>query len=88
MLGLHKFGAIVNVDAATPPFENSRRLISAADVGNDPDKAHSSVTPGGASPKDASGAFLFEPVWKYLFTQPVEAVGKPVAKDHDCKVAP
>jgi hypothetical protein len=83
---LHRFGAIVNVDGATPPYDNTRRLISAADVGGDTDKAHSSVTPGGASPKDAAGVYLFEPVWKYLFTQPVEKFGKPVARDPDCEV--
>jgi len=88
LLNLNRFGAIVSVDSTKPPYDNTRRLISAADVGGDPDKAHSSVTPGGASPKDASGAYLFEPVWKYLFTQPVEKFGKPTGKDPDCKVAP
>lgn len=84
MLGLHEFGPIVNVDSASPPYENTRRLITAADVGGDANRAHSSVAPGGASPKDASGAFLFEPVWKYLYTHPVRAVGKPVPLDPDC----
>ena len=84
MLGLHQFGPIVNVDSSSPPYENSRRLISAADVGNDANKAHSSVAPGGASPKNASGDFLYEPVWKYLYTHPVKEVGKAVPRDPDC----
>jgi hypothetical protein len=86
LLGLNKLGPIVSVDSAKPPYENTRRLISAAEVGGDPDKAHGSVTPGGSSPKDASGAYLFEPVWKYLFTQPVVAIGKATGKDPACKV--
>ena len=32
LLGLHKYGAIVNVDESQPPFGNTRRLITAADV--------------------------------------------------------
>lgn len=88
LLGLHQFGAIVNVDNAAPPYNNTRRLISAADVKNDANRAHSSVTPGGASPKDANGNFLFEPVWRYLFTHPVEEVGQPVEIDPACLVAP
>jgi len=84
LLKLHELGPVVDVDSAKPPYENSRRLISAADVGGDANKAHSSVTPGGASPKDASGVFLFEPVWKYLYTHPVEKTGKATAIDPDC----
>ncbi len=88
MLGLRKFGPIINVDGSAPPYGNSRRLISAADVKNDAKRAHSSVTPGGASPKDADGKFLYEPVWRYLYTHPVNEVGPPVERDPDCKVVP
>lgn len=84
LLGLHRFGPIVTVDAAKPPYENSRRLISAADVKNDDKRAHSSVTPGSASPKDSDGNFLFEPVWKYLYTHPVDETGEPTEIDPDC----
>ncbi len=84
MLGLHQYGPIVNVDQATAPFANSRRLISAADVGQDANRAHSSVTPGKASPQNEDGAFLFESVWKYLYTHPVESVGEPGAEDPNC----
>jgi len=67
-----------------PPYGNSRRLITDADVKNDARRAHSSVVPGGAAVKNASGKFIHEPVWRYLFTHPVEQVGKPVPHDPSC----
>ena len=85
LLGLHQFGPIVNVDKARPPFDNTRRLITDADVNSDARRAHSSVVPGGAAPKDASGKFIHEEVWRYLFTHPVEQVGQPVASDPGCR---
>jgi hypothetical protein len=84
LLGLNKYGPIVNVDQSTPPYGNTRRLITDADVKGDANRAHGSVTPGGASVKDASGAFIHEAVWRYLFTHPVDAVGQPVPPDPDC----
>lgn len=85
LLGLAQYGAIVDIDNAQPPYANSRRLISEADVKGDAKRAHSCVTPGGSSPKNAEGQFLFEPVWKYLFTHPVSEVGDAVAADADCE---
>ena len=84
MIGLHQFGPIVNVDEAKPPFENTRRLITKADVKGDDKRAHSSVTPGGAAVKDSAGNFIHEDVWRYLFTAPVEVTGNPVAADPAC----
>lgn len=84
LLGLHEFGEIITVDDAEPPYGNTRRLISAADVKNDAKRAHSAVTPGSASPKGADGELLYEAVWRYLYTHPVDAVGEPVAMDDDC----
>jgi hypothetical protein len=84
MLGLHQFGPVVDVDTQRPPYGNSRRLTSAADVGGDEKRAHSAVTPGPASPVAGDGTFLYEPVWKYLYTHPVESVGQPVAADPGC----
>ncbi len=84
LIGLHQFGPIVDVDKVPAPFGNSRRLITAADVKGDAKRAHSSVVPGGAAVKDASGQFVHEAVWKYLFTQPVETIGQPVAADPAC----
>lgn len=86
LLGLHQFGPIVNVDQGAAPFGNTRRLITDADVGGDAKRAHSSVVPGRASPKDASGRFLHEDVWRYMFTHPVEDVGTAVPHDADCQL--
>ena len=79
-----EFGPIVNVDRAKPPFDNTRRLITDADVGNDARRAHGSVVPGKSAPKDAAGQFLHEDVWRYLFTHPVDATGTPVPPDPNC----
>ena len=84
MLGLHKHGAIVDVDAVPSPFGNSRRLITKFDVKGDARRAHSSVVPGNAAAKDASGKFLHEAVWRYLFTHPVEQTGTAVPIDPEC----
>ena len=81
---LQQFGPIVNVDKAAPPYGNTRRLITDADVKNDPNRAHGSVVPGGSAVKDASGKFIHEDVWRYLFTEPVEKVGQPVPADPAC----
>lgn len=80
LLGLAAFGPVVDVDKTPPPFGNTRRLITAGDVKGDARRAHGSVTPGKSAPKDASGQFLHEAVWKYLFTHPVEEVGTPEKK--------
>ncbi len=85
LLGLNAFGPIVDVDGERPPFGHTRRLVSAADVEGDAGRAHSAVTPGRASPRDGDGRLLYEPVWEYLFTHPVEQVGSPVARDPDCE---
>lgn len=86
LLGLHQFGPIVNVDQAKPPYGNSRRLITDGDVKGDAKRAHSSVTPGKASVQDAAGKYLHEDVWRYLFTHPVEEIGKPVPHDESCQM--
>lgn len=84
LLGLHQFGQIVNVDQSEPPYGNTRRLITAVDVNHDPKRAHGAVTPGKSSPKNAKGQFLYEDVWRYLFTHPVDEVGKPAPADPNC----
>jgi hypothetical protein len=84
MLGLNAFGPIVNVDRTPFPYGNSRRLVTDADVKQDANRAHSSVTPGSAAVKNADGKFIHEEVWKYLFTHPVDDVGASVAPDADC----
>ncbi|MDD5523318.1 MAG: hypothetical protein PHI84_21065 [Kiritimatiellae bacterium] len=84
LLGLHQFGPIVNVDNAVPPYSNTRRLITTADVKNNTRRAHSSVVPGGAAVKNASDKFIHEDVWRYLFTHPVAQVGNAVPHDPNC----
>ena len=85
LLGLYEFGPIVNVDQTAAPYGNSRRLITDADVKKDANRAHSSVVPGGAAVKDAAGKFIHEPVWRYLFTHPVDEVGPPSPADAGCR---
>ena len=86
LLGLNQFGPIVKVDEAKPPYSNTRRLITDADVKGDAKRAHSSVVPGKAAPTDASGKFLHEEVWRYLFTHPADQVGQPVPHDESCQM--
>lgn len=84
MLGLHKFGAIINVDKVKPPFQNTRRLITDFDVNGDEKRAHSSVQPGSRAFKDKDGKYMHEAVWKYLYTHPVDKTGDPVPLDNNC----
>lgn len=81
LLGLNKFGPVINADTTPPPFEHSRRLTTQGDVKNDPAKAHGYVQPNKNSPKDAQGNYLQDEVWKYLFTSDVNATGKAVAPE-------
>ena len=78
LLGLNKFGPIINTDTVATPFEHSRRLTTEGDVKGDPAKAHGYVQPNKNSPKDAQGNYLQDEVWKYLFTSDVNAVGTAV----------
>lgn len=84
LLGLNQYGPIVDVDAASPPYENSRRLITAADVKKDEKRAHSCVTPGKAAVTDANGKYIHEAVWHYMFNHPVDVIGSPVPADPEC----
>lgn len=86
LLGLHEFGAIVNVEKSSPPFDHTRRLVTDFDVKKDANRAHSGVVPGGAAGKDTSGKFIHEEVWHYVFNHPVDQVGEPVEMDADCKM--
>ena len=81
---MHRYGEIVNVDRALTPYGNTRRLVTDADVKNDDRRAHSSVVPGNAAVKDASGKFIQAAVWEYLFTHPVEVTGDSVLPDPNC----
>jgi hypothetical protein len=85
LLGLHKFGPIVNVDDTKPPYGNTRRLISSANVGGNVKRAHSASTPRGTSPKDKAGKYLYEDVWRYLYTHPIGETGKSVLPEERCR---
>jgi hypothetical protein len=86
LLGLNKFGPIVNTDEAKYPYGNSRRLITKYDVKGDANKAHGFVQVGKNPPKDAKGVPLQEDVWRYLFTAPVDEVGKPVPAEPETRM--
>lgn len=88
LLKLHDFGPLVNVDEVAPPYQNTRRLITNRDVKNDAGKAHTTVVPGGSSVKDAEGRYLYEPVWRYLFTHPIDRTGPAVPMSPDCEMKP
>jgi hypothetical protein len=86
LLGLAKFGPLIDVDRVPAPYGNSRRLITNGDVGNNAGRAHSSSVPGGAAIKDDKGEYVHEAVWRYLFTHPVDHVGDAIAPDADCLI--
>jgi hypothetical protein len=86
LLGLNKFGPIVNTDEAKYPYGHSRRLITKYDVKGDANKAHGFVQVGKNPPKDAKGVPLQEDVWRYLFTSPVDEVGKPVPAEPETRM--
>ena len=85
LLGLHRHGAVVDVEKMAIPFKNSRRLISTFDVNGNPRRAHTAVVPGGSACRDTKGTYVHEAVWKYLFTHPVEHVGRAVEQDLNCQ---
>ncbi len=87
MLGLNRFGPIVNVDDHKAPYGNTRRLTTNCDVKGDAKRAHGIVTPNANAPKGADGKPMHEPVWKYLFMHPTSEVGTAVEKDPGCQVA-
>jgi hypothetical protein len=83
LLKLHNHGPLVNIDTAKPPYGNTRRLITSIDVKNDAGRAHNIVVPGG---KDAIGKWVFDDVFRYLFTHPVNQSGPAVPLDADCEM--
>jgi hypothetical protein len=86
LLGLNKFGPIVNTDEVKAPFGHTRRLITKYDVKGDANKAHGFVQVNKNAPKDANGNFLQEEVWRYLFTSPVDEIGQPVPAEPETRM--
>jgi hypothetical protein len=83
LLRMHNHGPVVNIDDAKPPYGNTRRLITNTDVKNNSGRAHTIVVPGG---KDALGQWMYDDVFRYLFTHPVEQSGSSVPMDADCNM--
>ena len=83
LLKMHDHGQVVNVDAAKPPYGNTRRLITNIDVKNDSRRAHTIVVPGG---KDPIGQWVYDEVFRYLFTHPIEQSGQAAPMDADCEM--
>lgn len=74
MLGLEDHGTLQSVDGSDvlmqPPYANSRTLTTSADVGGDANVAHTTVVPGGTARRDEYGRYIYEDVWRYMFTHP------------------
>lgn len=83
LLKMHEHGPVVNIDTAKPPYGNTRRLVTNIDVQNNSARAHTIVVPSG---KDAIGEWVYEPVFRYLFTHPVDQTGSAVPMDADCEM--
>lgn len=83
LMNLQEYGRIVNVERSSPPYENTRRLITDGDVKGDHNRAHNGVIPGSSAVKDAAGKPFHEEVWRYLFLHPVDQVGTTVPADRD-----
>jgi hypothetical protein len=86
LLGMNAFGPVTDVDQIKPPYGNTRRLITSADVKKNAGRAHGCSTPGRSAVKDAKGKFIHEDVWRYLFTHPVDQVGEAVGHDDSCTI--
>lgn len=84
LLGMHKFGPVVDVEASKPPFENTRRLVTSRETKAQM-VAHNGVAPNDFAFRDADKKFVHAEVWKYLFTHPTSEVGKPTDLDPDCQ---
>jgi hypothetical protein len=88
LLKLNQCGDVVNVENSSPPYENTRRLITDCDLKGNVRQAHSGVVPKQSAFRNDEGAFRHEAVWKYLFLHPVEKIGKEVGPDADCEMTP
>lgn len=56
-------GDPISIDGAAPPYGGSHRLVSSAATAD----GHGATQAGGLSPKDANGAYLYLPVWTYMY---------------------
>ena len=85
---MNQCGDVVNVEKSSPPYENTRRLITDCDLRGNVRQAHSGVVPKQSAFRNDEGTFRHEAVWKYLFLHPVEKIGEAVSPDTDCEMTP
>jgi hypothetical protein len=88
LLKLNQCGDVVNVEKSSPPYENTRRLITDCDLKGNVRQAHSGVVPKQSAFRNDAGTFRHEAVWKYLFLHPIEKIGEAVSPDTDCEMKP
>jgi hypothetical protein len=65
-MGLGMLGPVTAVDAAQPPYGNSRQLSTSVAVGATQDP-HGATHASGTSPKLPSGEYRLAPVWRHMF---------------------
>jgi hypothetical protein len=65
VLGLDAFGAVADVDQATPPFGNTHRLTTRA-VPRLAGTYHGATVVDAATPRTTAGTPMFESTWVYL----------------------
>ena len=85
LIGLQKYGPIVEVDKTKSPYGHTRRLTTDFDVAGNDRRAHSSVVPGGNAGKNKRGDYLHEDVWRYLFTHNNDYFGAAEPMDDSCE---
>ncbi len=59
-------GAPAMIDSATAPYGGSHRLVTSAASSN----GHVATQAGSASPRDADGAWAYEPAWRVMYGAP------------------
>ncbi len=69
--GMNAFGPVVNVDAAAPPYGNTRSLTSNLD--SPTNNHHGCVAVDRNLALRADGSPVYKPVWEYLLATPREA---------------
>ncbi len=84
LLGLNKYGPVVDVEQVKFPYENTRRLVTSIE-GKGSMKFHNGVAPNVYSFKNADATYAHEEVWRYLFTHPVDEVGAETPLDPLCQ---
>lgn len=68
--GMPAYGAIVNTESATPPYNNTHSLNTNYAELPDGSSYHGSVVADTRFPVDANGVSVHEPVWRYLLNTP------------------